>query len=995
MFQVGQRVAHFEIIKKLGEGGMGEVYLVQDTKLNRRAAMKIQHLESFENKESRERFVREAQTAAQINHPYIMGIYDIGFAEATDGKEISYIVMEYLPGRSLNEVMRGAELDLGDMVRIAEKIASGLAAAHRLNIVHRDIKADNIIIDENGDPKILDFGLAKASSTIEFEGEERTTKTVSQELTKAGKILGTVSYMSPEQARGEKVDIRSDVFSFGILLYRMVTGELPFDGPTQVSTLAKILEAQPERPSLKNQNIPTELERIIDKCLQKDSSDRYQGASDLTVDLRQVRKQFDSGITDKINSISAERAKQLAGKSRMRVHGNKRMGIAAAAIVVLALLGYFGSGLFSAGSGTGAVQAQGNSLAILGFENKTGDESYDWLKTGLPEILLTDLSQTPSLKVISHERILDCFPDRKAIHTHEQCVKAAQSLGASKVLSGSFYRLGDQIRIDARLEDISSGNIILAEKVIGSDAFSLVDSLTMKLASSLNIKNTEGMGNVALYTSSSEEAYKHYLTGLAQFLEQRWDEARESFNLAIEIDSAFAMPYLRIGMSYIFEGRTVQGQEYFRKAKQYENRLPQRDRNLLDIYADLWLEKEFNDAFTKLEVFVKNHPDDKEGRAVYGMLIWNFQKDSTRAFAQIDTALQLDPFFLLAQVFQINVARQSNNIPRVVETAQNIKKYFPESPLAYDELATVYKIQGKYQKAIDELKQLHASFPSQKNNLIEISRLFIMLGDFDSAETYLSKFRKAAGKDEFDLLSYYDALANLQVWKGEFKNSIGSIKKAAEYSLNTGDSELVRWRHELVSRYYHRIERKDSALYYAEKSNRWATAFSKVGYPMILLDLDFSRRDEAKRIFQKVLPEMRSRMPSDLQPVVDDLARLFDASYSSDTVRIIDALDSIVARQKNVPTSQNNFILGLMNVESGNYARGRELFLPFVEGNERSTSGFIYFLSQYYLGRANEGLNRKEEAIKNYSEVLKYWNRADIQTKELLDTRERLARLTA
>ncbi|MGH8015564.1 MAG: protein kinase domain-containing protein, partial [Candidatus Zixiibacteriota bacterium] len=688
------------------------------------------------------------------------------------------------------------------------------------------------------------------TSTVEFEGGDRSAKTVSQELTRAGKILGTVSYMSPEQARGEKVDVRSDVFSFGILLYKMVTGELPFDGPTQVSTLAKILEAQPEPPSVKNQNIPPELERIIDKCLQKEPGDRYQGASDLAVDLRHVRKQFDSGITETVTSISGQRLRQLGWRSGKSAHiwmsSGKKLGIAAGAVILILTLGYFGVGLLS-GRNANIVQAQSNSLAILGFDNKTGDDSFNWLKTGLPEILLTDLAQTPSLKVISHERILDCFPDRKATHTHEQCVKAAQSLGASKLLSGSFYRLGDQIRIDARLEDATTGNIILTEKVIGADAFSLVDSLTIKLASSLNIKQTEGMGNVALYTSSSEEAYKLYLAGLEQFLEQRWDEARESFNRAIAIDSTFAMPYLRIGMTYIFEGRTVQGQEYFRKAKQYESRLPQRDRNLLDIYADIWLEKEFNDAFTKLEVFVKNHPDDKEGRAVYGMLIWSFQKDTTRAYAQIDTALQLDPFFLLAQMFQISVARQSNNISKVVETAQNIKKFHPQSPLAYDELATAYKIQGKYQKAIDELHQLYESFPTQISNLVEISRLFILLGNFDSAETYLSKFKQVAGNDDFDLLEYYDALANLQVWKGELKKSLRSIKLSADYSLKTGDSELVRWRLELVGRYLERVGNNDSALVYAEKSNRWATAFSRVGYPMLLLDLDYSRRDEAKR----------------------------------------------------------------------------------------------------------------------------------------------------
>ena len=313
MFEVGYKFAHFEILSKIGEGGMGEVYLAKDLKLNRQVAIKVLHQESFDEKERKDRFIREAQTAAQINHPNVMGIFDIGTAEI-DGKEFCYIVSEYISGRRLTDIINKSDHDLKELVQIAEKVAAGLAAAHRLNIVHRDIKADNIMIEESGEPKILDFGLAKAVQGMFFDKESETTKTLSQELTKAGKILGTVSYMSPEQARGDKVDIRSDIFSFGILLYRMVTGEFPFEGSTQVSTLAKILESNPEPPSARNENIPPELERIIDKCLRKDVADRYQGASDLVVDLRSVRRQYDSGVTEPVSSISGPDKKSVKVK---------------------------------------------------------------------------------------------------------------------------------------------------------------------------------------------------------------------------------------------------------------------------------------------------------------------------------------------------------------------------------------------------------------------------------------------------------------------------------------------------------------------------------------------------------------------------------------------------------------------------------------------------------------------------------------------------------
>ena len=487
MLEPGAKFSHFTIIRKLGEGGMGSVYLAEDQKLGRKVALKVLLGEFFDSVERQERFKREAMIAAQINHPNVMSIFDIGSdVEAASGRDLSYIVMEFVEGQSLSDYLRDKKPDLGAVLRLAEKISAGLAAAHKLHIVHRDIKADNIMIDADGEPKILDFGLAKPSDGL-FEKSEGTP-TISKELTKAGKILGTVSYMSPEQARGDAIDIRSDIFSFGILLYRMATGELPFQGPSQVSTLAKILETRHEMPRTKNENIPLELERIIDKCLQKESNDRYQDTRDLVLDLRNMRRQYDSGISDSITG-EVQRA-----RSRKGIISSKglRIGVPIALVlVVAAVVIQFTSRTDN--SASTKLNAQENSLAILGFENKTGDTLYDWMETGLPEILLTDLAQSEALHVISRERLLDHFSsNRDAVHTHEEFVKAAKALGAVNILSGAFYKLGDKMRIDARLEDVATGQIILAEKVVGEDPFGLVDSLTRKITLSMHVKEQIG-----------------------------------------------------------------------------------------------------------------------------------------------------------------------------------------------------------------------------------------------------------------------------------------------------------------------------------------------------------------------------------------------------------------------------------------------------------------------------------------------------------------------
>ncbi|MDD3732292.1 MAG: protein kinase, partial [candidate division Zixibacteria bacterium] len=550
MFKADQEFANFRIIRKIGEGGMGEVYLAEDVKLNRQVALKILQAEFFDNPDRLERFKREAKTAARISHPNVMAIYDMDTARDREtGRDLNYIVMEYISGLSLTDYLQKKSLATSDILRVAEKVAAGLAAAHKLGIVHRDIKPDNIKIDEEGNPKILDFGLAKPVD-LSGAGEDRdTTDTISRELTQEGKIIGTVNYMSPEQARGETVDTRSDIFAYGILLYRMLTGEFPFDGKDKVSIIAKILEGRHVPIRHKNETLPPELERIIDKCLQKNPDDRYQDTRDLVVDIRSLRRQYESGISDTTSII---RDKLPAGSKVFVFRGAKLLGAFVILVAMVLLIVVGGKVFFKSAPGTNTpLQARENTLAILNFENKTGDPELDWLQAGLPEILLTDLVQSGAGNIISRNRVLYRLEaDETAgagLPGHQKCITAARALGATSALSGSFYRMGNKIRIDARLEEVESGKILLGEKVIGEDPFVLVDSLTHKIAQSLNIQLAmAGKKDITPCTSSSPEAYKYYIIGMEKFGLGFLDEAIEQFHKAIAIDSTFALPYMRI-----------------------------------------------------------------------------------------------------------------------------------------------------------------------------------------------------------------------------------------------------------------------------------------------------------------------------------------------------------------------------------------------------------------------------------------------------------------
>jgi len=425
MLSPGQELNHFIIVKKIGEGGMGEVYLAEDRKLSRKVALKVLPYDLLEDSDRLERFYREAKTAAKISHPNVMSIYDFGTCRP-DGvdKDLNYIVMEYIEGESLQDFLADHNVSMTERLKLSEKIARGLSAAHKLNIVHRDIKTDNIMIDSNGEPKILDFGLAKPFDPV-FSGDTGDDSiTASQDLTQDGKILGTVTYMSPEQARGEAVDARSDIFSFGIMMYKIFTGVYPFDGGDRVSTIAKILESKHISIRQKNETLPPELERITDKCLQKSPDDRYQDSRDLVVDLRTLRRQHESGITE-TRSIEMEAyRKKKSGISKSKI-AYSFIGIIVIVAIVVAVMDN------SRSPGPDTLQAKEDALAILGFENKTGDPELDWLTAGLPEIMLTDLAQSGGGKIISRNRILDRLTDKTDENPrHQDYVKAAKSLGA-------------------------------------------------------------------------------------------------------------------------------------------------------------------------------------------------------------------------------------------------------------------------------------------------------------------------------------------------------------------------------------------------------------------------------------------------------------------------------------------------------------------------------------------------------------------------------------
>jgi serine/threonine protein kinase len=326
---IGRKLSHFSILDRIGEGGMGVVYRAQDEKLQRVVALKVLPPERLIDEERRLRFLREARTAAAVTHPNIAVVHEI---DESDG--VVFIAMEFIEGKTLLAAIGGKPMPLREALRLGVQMAEGLAAAHHVRVMHRDLKPDNVIVTHDGRVKILDFGLAKLLEERKepAPGEESKLATISDEMTQAGRVLGTASYMSPEQARGLAVDARSDLFSFGIILYEMVTGKPPFRGSTSIDTLTAILREQPVPAVQLNPEVPAELERIITKCLEKDPGERYQDGRDLVVDLRKVKRDTES---QPLRRAEASAPVTTAGDSNAGVSAKELRGRRSPAVVAL------------------------------------------------------------------------------------------------------------------------------------------------------------------------------------------------------------------------------------------------------------------------------------------------------------------------------------------------------------------------------------------------------------------------------------------------------------------------------------------------------------------------------------------------------------------------------------------------------------------------------------------------------------------------------------
>ncbi|MGQ0733427.1 MAG: FlgO family outer membrane protein [Acidobacteriota bacterium] len=1032
----GRTLAQYHVGEELSRGGMGVVYRATDTRLNRDVALKVLPDELMHDEDRRRRFVKEAQAASAVEHPNIAVIYDVNEA---DGR--TFIAMELIHGEKMSELLARQRLTVARALEVATEIASGLARAHEKHIAHRDLKPANVMISDEGHVKVIDFGIAKLIEPA----ASATGEHVTIQDTVGGVVMGTMTYMSPEQARGDKVDYRTDIFSFGIMLHEMLAGRPPFEGKSGIETASAILHAPaPPLPALGpavSADASADIQRVVDKCLAKDPADRYQGMRDIVVDLRAARRRLESAphtaaiptaavVTPGVSSTTAPTpasAAQAAVASPGRPAWLWPMvGAAAVAVVAVGVLVFRAPSESSSGTAAPSEGPSKPSVAVLYFDNTTDDKELDWLRTGISEMVVTDLSQSPNLEVVSTDRLYGVLAElRRAddrVLSPEVVSQVAERTGVDHVIVGSYMKAGDAIRINLRMQDAKTGRVVTSERVEGpttASLFGMIDELSRRIVTKFESVRTDvsnatalltapnaavdaggldrGLGDV---TTTSIDAYRLYAEGINLHTRFREAEAAVLFEKAIAVDPSFAMAYAKLAVAHSNLEHQDLRDKYSQLALKHSDRLTPRERFYIEgFYYSLrpaTLERGL-DAYRKCVELDGGHQACRHNLALGLAFLERYQEAAQHYEELVRRGTTLPSTHAQLAACRLILGDTAKG----VATAEAFSRRNPENGAGHRNLANILVVAGRYDDALPLLARAELLDPTDPGTLQSRAAVQILREDWTAAASAADALWSS--QDETRRFGGAMARARLGAYAGRCNDALTWAERAAGvYKVPGAQSANAR---RLSARLLRACSQDAAAL--AQARLALNDARGTPGERGALLDLAVlsaasgraKDADEALAVLATPTSATTASLDARQHASARGQVALARRDFSTATVELQKAQAALPSRQFGVPGAGSPHVQIWFALAEALLGAGRpQDAKPWFEkvtasGVEHVAFPLEYVRSFYFLGTILEQAGDTAKAREAYRRFVNYWKDGDMDRTRLAEAQRKIAGL--